>query len=138
MGTSSQPSASTPVSLSLYHHLGIATGHAFTRPLYFVRKAFQFSLNLRFIDMADLETKFKAAADEVTKLSSEPANDEKLSIYGLFKQGTVGDCNTQRPGMLDLKGKAKWDAWNALKGKSQDDAKNEYIAKVEELKGKYN
>ncbi|XP_005089741.1 acyl-CoA-binding protein [Aplysia californica] len=88
--------------------------------------------------MADLETKFKTAADEVTKLTSEPSNEEKLAIYGLFKQGTVGDCNTERPGMFDMKGKAKWDAWNALKGKSKEDAQNEYCSKVEELKGKYN
>ncbi|XP_009991040.1 PREDICTED: acyl-CoA-binding protein [Tauraco erythrolophus] len=42
-----------------------------------------------------------------------------------------------RPGMLDFKGKAKWDAWNALKGTSKEDAMKAYIAKVEELKGKY-
>ncbi|XP_009702121.1 PREDICTED: acyl-CoA-binding protein-like [Cariama cristata] len=42
-----------------------------------------------------------------------------------------------RPGMLDFKGKAKWDAWNALKGMSKEDAMKAYIAKVEELKGKY-
>ena len=40
---------------------------------------------------------------------------------------TVGDCNTSRPGMMDFKGKAKWDAWNAKKGVSQDDAKAQYI-----------
>ena len=38
--------------------------------------------------------KFSAAAQEVTKLSKEPSNEEKLDIYGLYKQGTVGDCNT--------------------------------------------
>ena len=27
-----------------------------------------------------------------------------------------GDCNTERPGMFDLKGKAKWDSWNSKKG----------------------
>ncbi|RUS71122.1 hypothetical protein EGW08_021113 [Elysia chlorotica] len=88
--------------------------------------------------MAELETKFKTAADEVTKLSKEPSNDEKLAIYGLYKQGTVGDCNTDRPNMFDLKGKAKWDAWNALKGKSKEDAMNEYIGKVDDLKQIYN
>jgi len=36
--------------------------------------------------------------------------------------------------MLDLKGKAKWNAWNDLKGKAADEAKEEYIAKVEQLK----
>ncbi|XP_009270539.1 PREDICTED: acyl-CoA-binding protein [Aptenodytes forsteri] len=44
---------------------------------------------------------------------------------------------SDRPGMLDFKGKAKWDAWNALKGMSKEDAMKAYIAKVEELKGKY-
>lgn len=88
--------------------------------------------------MSDLDTKFTDAAQAVTKLSKEPENDEKLMVYALYKQGTVGDCNTERPGMFDLKGKAKWDAWNKMKGKSQDDAKSEYVSKVEELKGKYN
>jgi len=77
---------------------------------------------------------FKAAAEDVKKLSKDPGNDNKLAVYALYKQGTVGDCNTSRPGMLDLTGKAKWDAWNGLKGKSQEDAKKEYIAKVEDLK----
>jgi len=39
--------------------------------------------------------------------------------------------------MLDLKGKAKWEAWNTQKGKGQDEAKEAYIAKVEELVAKY-
>jgi len=34
---------------------------------------------------------------------------------------------------LDLKGKAKWDSWNGLKGTSQDEAKEKYIAIVDEL-----
>lgn len=36
---------------------------------------------------------FKKAAEDVTKLSKVPSNEEKLAIYGLFKQGTMGDCN---------------------------------------------
>ena len=39
--------------------------------------------------------------------------------------------------MLDLKGKAKWDAWDSKKGTSQDDAKKAYITKVKELTDKY-
>ena len=42
-----------------------------------------------------------------------------------------------RPGMLDLKGKAKWDSWSSKKGISQDDAKTQYVAKVEELVAKH-
>ena len=58
------------------------------------------------------------------------SNEDKLEFYGLFKQATIGDCNTDRPGMFDQKGRAKWDAWKAKEGMSQDDAKEGYIAKV--------
>ncbi|KAJ3642086.1 hypothetical protein Zmor_024903 [Zophobas morio] len=80
-----------------------------------------------------LDERFKKAADDVQKLKAKPKDTELLEIYGLFKQGTVGDVNTDRPGMLDLKGKSKWDAWNAKKGTSQDSAKEQYIAKAEAL-----
>ena len=65
-------------------------------------------------------------ADQVTAMS----NDDKGIVYGLFKQATIGDINTERPGMMDLKGKAKWDAWKAKEGTSQDDAKAAYVAKL--------
>nr|XP_014341079.1 PREDICTED: acyl-CoA-binding protein isoform X2 [Latimeria chalumnae] len=60
-----------------------------------------------------------------------------LDIYSLYKQATVGDINTARPGMLDFAGKAKWDAWEARQGMSKEAAMKAYIQKVEELKGKY-
>merc|ERR1711962_238539 len=71
------------------------------------------------------------------KLSKEPSNDEKLQVYSLYKQCTVGDCNTDKPGMLDMKGKAKWEAWNKLKGMSQAGADAAYIKLVADLKTKY-
>ena len=66
--------------------------------------------------------------DQVAALSQE----DMLEFYGLFKQANIGDVNTERPGMFDLKGKAKWDAWEAKKGMSSDDAKAAYVAKVQE------
>ncbi|PVD30841.1 hypothetical protein C0Q70_10116 [Pomacea canaliculata] len=81
---------------------------------------------------------FQKAAEEVKNLKQKPTDDEMLKVYALFKQGTVGDCNTDRPGLLDLKGKAKWDAWNAKKGTAQGQAKEDYVKLVEELKAKYN
>ncbi|KAM9323642.1 LOW QUALITY PROTEIN: acyl-CoA-binding protein-like [Pholidichthys leucotaenia] len=60
--------------------------------------------------MADLQAKFDTAAAEV-KLKVKPTDEEMLLVYSLFKQATVGDVNTARPGMLDFTGKAKWDAW---------------------------
>merc|ERR1711953_278276 len=80
---------------------------------------------------------FTAAAEEGKKLSKEPSNDEKLQVYSLYKQCTVGDCNTDKPGMLDMKGKAKWEAWNKPKGMSQDEADAAYIKLVADLKTKY-
>jgi acyl-CoA-binding protein len=66
------------------------------------------------------------------------ADDELLQIYSLFKQGTVGDNNTDKPGMLDFKGKAKWEAWNKLKGKSKEQAQTDYIELARTLLAKYN
>uniref|UniRef100_A0A3P8UDQ7 Acyl-CoA-binding protein n=1 Tax=Amphiprion percula TaxID=161767 RepID=A0A3P8UDQ7_AMPPE len=65
--------------------------------------------------MADLQAKFDAAASEVKQLKAKPTDDEMLQVYSLFKQATVGDVNTARPGMLDFTGKAKWDAWEKQK-----------------------
>ncbi|KAM9123047.1 acyl-CoA-binding protein [Pangshura tecta] len=83
------------------------------------------------------QAEFDKAAEEVKQLKSQPTDEEMLYIYSHFKQATVGDINTERPGFLDFKGKAKWDAWNALKGMAKEEAMKAYIAKVEELKGKY-
>ncbi|XP_002736654.1 acyl-CoA-binding protein-like [Saccoglossus kowalevskii] len=80
---------------------------------------------------------FNKAAEDVKNLKTRPSDAEMLKLYALFKQTSVGDCNTDRPGMLDFKGKAKWDAWNEKKGTSQADAEAKYIELVEELKGKY-
>uniref|UniRef100_A0AAX7U3K0 Acyl-CoA-binding protein n=1 Tax=Astatotilapia calliptera TaxID=8154 RepID=A0AAX7U3K0_ASTCA len=82
-------------------------------------------------------TKFDEAAAEVKQLKAKPTDEEMLQIYSLFKQATVGDVNTARPGMFDFTGKAKWDAWEKQKGKSNENAMNEYISLVEELKQKY-
>ncbi|XP_061411917.1 acyl-CoA-binding protein homolog 1-like [Lethenteron reissneri] len=83
------------------------------------------------------QEKFDQAAADVKNLKTKPSDNEMLEVYALFKQVTVGDNTTDAPGMLDFKGKAKWNAWNAKKGKSKDDAIAAYIALVEELKVKY-
>ncbi|XP_058248193.1 acyl-CoA-binding protein isoform X2 [Hemibagrus wyckioides] len=61
------------------------------------------------------EEAFQKAAEEVKHLKAKPSDAEMLEIYSLYKQATVGDVNTARPGMLDFTGKAKWDAWDAKK-----------------------
>lgn len=86
--------------------------------------------------MADLKSNFEAAAETLrtkTHLVDAVSDDKKLEIYSLFKQGSIGDVNTARPGMLDFKGKAKWDAWDSKKGMSQEDAMTAYIELVAAL-----
>ena len=78
------------------------------------------------------EASARMSSQDIADQVGAMTNDEKLDFYALFKQGTVGDINTERPGMLDMKGKAKWDAWKAKEGMSQDDAKAAYVAKVQE------
>ncbi len=69
-----------------------------------------------------LDTNIKSKAKAVNNLSSKPSDDELLKLYGLYKQATVGDVNTDRPGIFALKDRYKWDSWNELKGTSQADA----------------
>ena len=78
------------------------------------------------------EATARMSSDDIKDQVGALSNEDKLDFYALFKQGTVGDVNTERPGMLDMKGKAKWDAWKAKEGMSQDDAKAAYVAKVQE------
>ena len=87
--------------------------------------------------MTENSENFKTAAKIVLTLSSSPNNDEKLILYKYYKQATIGDVNTQRPGMLDFAGKSKWDAWNSVKGTSQHDSEVNYIKCVNALIQKY-
>ncbi len=83
--------------------------------------------------MEDLEQEFKQAAQNVMKLSNAPDNNILLKLYALYKQGTAGDVQGKRPGMINLKGRAKHDAWDKLKGKSKESAMKDYVALVNGL-----
>ncbi len=82
-------------------------------------------------------SEFEKAAAEIKDLTVRPTDEELLELYGLYKQAAIGDCNTARPGMFDLKGKYKWDKWNGHKGTSKADAETKYIALVKTLLEKY-
>ena len=85
--------------------------------------------------MADLKTKFEKASEDVQKLSKRPDNNTLLQLYALYKQGSTGDVTGKRPGLTDFKGRAKFDAWSKLKGKTSKEAMEAYIKLVETLKG---
>jgi acyl-CoA-binding protein len=80
---------------------------------------------------------FETAQVNVKKLRSTPSSDELLELYSLYKQATQGDVSGSRPGMLDFKGRAKYDAWAGRKGMSKDNAMQSYVALVTRLEGKY-
>ena len=80
---------------------------------------------------------FTAAQTRVKQLSRTPASDELLELYAYYKQATSGDATGDRPGMLDFKGRAKFDAWAARKGVDKDRAMTAYVSLVEKLTTKY-
>ena len=84
--------------------------------------------------MSDLNATFEAAVANSKNLSERPDNVTLLKIYALYKQATAGDVTEKKPGFGDMVGRAKWDAWNALKGTTADDAMQRYIALVDDLK----
>ncbi len=82
-----------------------------------------------------LEQDFAAAQERVKKLSRRPSNDPLLALYGLYKQATEGDATGKRPGVLDLVGRAKYDAWVSRRGTARDAAMQAYVDLVNTLAG---
>ncbi len=76
---------------------------------------------------------FEQAQADVKTLTKRPSNDDLLYLYAHFKQATSGDVSGKRPGMLDVAGRAKFDAWKKLKGTDADSAKEKYVEKVTAL-----
>lgn len=83
--------------------------------------------------MSDLKARFEAAVANSKTLSERPDNSTLLKLYALYKQATAGDVEGKRPGFTDMVGRAKFDAWAAIKGTAGDEAMRQYIALVESL-----
>jgi len=84
--------------------------------------------------MATLKSKFEQAVKDSKALPEKPDNMTLLKIYALYKQASSGEVEGKRPGFTDMVGRAKWDAWGALKGKTGDEAMQEYVDLIESLK----
>ena len=84
--------------------------------------------------MSTLNEQFEQAVAASKNLAERPDNMTMLKLYALYKQGSTGDVDGKRPGFTDMVGRAKWDAWNELKGQSSDEAKQAYVDLVEDLK----
>lgn len=84
----------------------------------------------------ELKTQFEAAVAESKTLSQKPDNATLLSLYSLYKQASEGDVTGDGPAnMFDFVAKAKYNAWEAQKGKSKEAAMQEYIDIIKKLKG---
>lgn len=82
-----------------------------------------------------LQAQFDQAVADSKNLPERPDNATLLKIYALYKQASEGDATGERPGMTDMVGRFKWDAWAALKGTSKDSAMQQYIDLITDLKG---
>ncbi len=80
------------------------------------------------------DASFEAAVAAVKQLQTDPGNEVKLRLYGLYKQATSGDVTGGRPGAFNPVGRAKHDAWARLTGTSREDAAAQYVAIVDDLR----
>lgn len=85
--------------------------------------------------MTEINSRFEQAAIAVKSLPSKPDNDTLLQLYALYKQGSSGDVSGEKPGFFDFVATAKYEAWESLKGLSEDDARQRYIELVSKLGG---
>lgn len=85
----------------------------------------------------ELQQRFENAVARSKELTQRPSNTELLDLYALYKQASEGDVTGDRPGGFDFKAIAKFDAWEALKGKSKDQAMQDYIALMDKLYQQY-
>ena len=83
--------------------------------------------------MANLKSAFDKAVADSKSLPEKPDNATLLQLYALYKQAG-GDVEGKRPGFTDMVGRAKWDAWNAIKGKDANAAMQAYVDLIESLK----
>ncbi|MDP3668992.1 MAG: acyl-CoA-binding protein [Telluria sp.] len=81
-----------------------------------------------------LQTQFEQAVADSRNLPERPNNMALLKLYALYKQGSAGDVRGERPGITDFVARAKWDAWAALKGLSQDQGMQQYIGLIADFK----
>jgi acyl-CoA-binding protein len=85
----------------------------------------------------ELQQQFESAVARSKELTQRPSNEELLNLYGLFKQASEGDVTGDRPGGFDFKAIAKYDAWAELKGRSKEQAMQDYIALMDKLYQQY-
>lgn len=83
--------------------------------------------------MSDMKTAFDNAVAHSKNLSERPDNATLLKLYALYKQATEGDNEDKKPSFSDMVGRAKWDAWEKLKGTETEAAQQQYVDMIAAL-----
>lgn len=81
----------------------------------------------------ELDLNFNQAAEHVQRIHTKCLPNDLLELYALYKQGTIGRCNTTKPGIFNLQARSKWCAWQDLGDLAKNEAKSRYIEKVKQL-----
>lgn len=84
-------------------------------------------------NMTELNDAFENAQKDIKKISKRPDDATLLKLYALYKQGSTGDVQGDKPGFFDFVGAAKYEAWGKLQGIDSDDAKQQYVDLVAKL-----
>jgi diazepam-binding inhibitor (GABA receptor modulator, acyl-CoA-binding protein) len=83
-----------------------------------------------------MNEQFLAAVANSKTLSQKPDNETLLKLFSLYKQATEGDVNGEAPtNPFDFVAKAKYNAWEQIKGTTKEDAMQQYINLIAQLKG---
>ncbi|WP_205511359.1 acyl-CoA-binding protein [Longitalea arenae] len=83
----------------------------------------------------NIQEQFDQAVARSKTLTEKPGNDILLQLYALYKQATEGDINLEPPAnAFDFVAKAKFNAWEGVKGKTKESAMQEYVELVSKLK----
>ena len=88
------------------------------------------------MSFCSVQSDFDTYAQKIRDAKPNLSNDQKSQVYGLFKQAKEGDNTADKPGMMSgFEARGKWDAWEAQKGKSKEDAAAEYVELVKGILG---
>jgi len=87
--------------------------------------------------MSNESEAFDQAASAAKSLPERPDDNTMLSMYALYKQGSSGDVEGDKPNFFDFVGVAKYEAWEKLQGTSQDDARTQYVELIRKLGGQF-
>jgi diazepam-binding inhibitor (GABA receptor modulator, acyl-CoA-binding protein) len=78
-----------------------------------------------------MEDEFKKAIEKVK--TKNPSDNEKLELYGLYKQINFGNNNESKPWSYQIEKSYKWQAWKNNKDLTKEQAMKLYIELVNKI-----